>query len=932
MPTTLRAILLAVAILLFGTADVCFPAQRIIYVDDAAAGGGDGSSWQNAYRYLQDALEATGQTGPEDPVEIRVAQGTYQPDRSSAAPNGNGDRDASFLLAAWTTVKGGFAGTVATDPDTCDPNLYKTVLSGDLAGDDTQVSDPCELVTMTCRSDNSYNVVYLRHVEHTTLDGFTITGAHVGLPNFRTSSAGGESFTITGGHVGLLPASRGGPSSVGGAAVRDANEVTIANCVFSGNDTSAGAALNLNDCGGVQVINCLFTQNIASQWYGGGMYINRTDLMVRGCTFTGNVAPRGGGAYVDGWYWENKAVAFVGCRFHENLACERYEWATPATGMPNGEGGGLFLQLGVTLERCEFFENLADYCGGGVACRTPFYTESGFVECRFIRNRAKENGGGISAVYDGTTRLRDCTFEGNVSGGDGGALKLGLMRETSLYGCSFESNTSGRNGGAVYVYGYSWDGTIIKGCRFRGNRAAVSGGGIAHSAGVLTVTNCLFSGNSAVDGGGLRAGGPRTWTLTNTVFAGNRVDGFGAAIASDGIPAIGHCTFHANSSQAGGAMAFLEGTPRPSEGWFMIANCIMRDGGSEVTNNSGHRMDLFYSNVQGGWPGAGNVDVDPCFIEPGRWDPNGEIWIDGDYHLQSEAGRWDPVGQGWVHDDVTSPCIDAGDPYSSYDRELWPHGRRANMGAHGNTAEASLSTSQEGNIADLDNNTIVTLHDFGRLAQRWLSQDLLSREDLNRDGCVDAGDLQILSEQWLADQAEVSFVDYWPLTVGARWSTQGVVDWGSSMEVEERFSVNGFAVSAIRSSWVSWIPHHSEGSRTIYYVYVNGGLYKTFAKANLDRLPDISSGFSLESPEVIKLGESFLHGEYGWLTPIRVSLREFASRFLPYVLSYLSPQEQPWDVLVFTRADGTAAAAFGRHYGPLLRPGYPMKRYNSTSQ
>jgi hypothetical protein len=51
-----------------------------------------------------------------------------------------------------------------------------------------------------------------------------------------------------------------------------------------------------------------------------------------------------------------------------------------------------------------------------------------------------------------------------------------------------------------------------------------------------------------------------------------------------------------------------------------------------------------YSDVQGGWPGEGNIDADPCFVEPGYWDAN-SVWIDGDYHLLPD-----------------SPCIDAGDP------------------------------------------------------------------------------------------------------------------------------------------------------------------------------------------------------------------------------------------------------------------------------
>ena len=57
----------------------------------------------------------------------------------------------------------------------------------------------------------------------------------------------------------------------------------------------------------------------------------------------------------------------------------------------------------------------------------------------------------------------------------------------------------------------------------------------------------------------------------------------------------------------------------------------------------------------------------------------------------SEAGRWDPNISDWVIDDVTSLCIDAGDPSSDYSLEPDPNGGCINIGAFGNTAEASLS-------------------------------------------------------------------------------------------------------------------------------------------------------------------------------------------------------------------------------------------------
>ena len=94
----------------------------------------------------------------------------------------------------------------------------------------------------------------------------------------------------------------------------------------------------------------------------------------------------------------------------------------------------------------------------------------------------------------------------------------------------------------------------------------------------------------------------------------------------------------------------------------------------------------------------GNIERDPAFAMPGYWDPNStpedpndDFWVAGDYHLKSLAGRWDPNSQRWVMDDVSSPCIDAGDPNSPVGDEPEPNGGRINMGAYGGTAEASKS-------------------------------------------------------------------------------------------------------------------------------------------------------------------------------------------------------------------------------------------------
>ena len=106
-------------------------AGSVVHVADCAPAAGDGSSWSDAYRFLQDALASAGGAV----TEIRVAQGTYVPDRSQASPGGTGDRAATFSMLSGVEILGGFAGIGAPDPDARDVAGFPTILRGDLNGD-----------------------------------------------------------------------------------------------------------------------------------------------------------------------------------------------------------------------------------------------------------------------------------------------------------------------------------------------------------------------------------------------------------------------------------------------------------------------------------------------------------------------------------------------------------------------------------------------------------------------------------------------------------------------------------------------------------------------------------------------------------------------------------------------------------------------------
>ncbi|MHC4682371.1 MAG: right-handed parallel beta-helix repeat-containing protein [Planctomycetota bacterium] len=155
---------------------------------------------------------------------------------------------------------------------------------------------------------------------------------------------------------------------------------------------------------------------------------------------------------------------------------------------------------------------------------------------------------------------------------------------------------------------------------------------------------------------------------------------------SGGMPTITNCTIVANGAYG---ISSLEPT---------VTNSIVYyNGFAQIESDL---AAVAFSDVQGDWPGDGNIDAVPCFAEPGFWslngtpeDPSDDYWVRGDYHLRSQAGRWDPRTRSWVQDVLTSPCIDAGNPDSDWTAESWPNGGRINMGAYGGTPQASMSLS-----------------------------------------------------------------------------------------------------------------------------------------------------------------------------------------------------------------------------------------------
>ncbi|MEM4368494.1 MAG: hypothetical protein QXO21_05755, partial [Candidatus Anstonellales archaeon] len=72
-------------------------------------------------------------------------------------------------------------------------------------------------------------------------------------------------------------------------------------------------------------------------------------------------------------------------------------------------------------------------------------------------------------------------------------------------------------------------------------------------------------------------------------------------------------------------------------------------------------------------------------------DPQFVSLASNDFRLKSTFGTWNPSTSAWDKYDVDSPCIDGGNPADPYSSEPEDNGNRINIGAYGNTSQASLS-------------------------------------------------------------------------------------------------------------------------------------------------------------------------------------------------------------------------------------------------
>ncbi|MCH8822948.1 MAG: right-handed parallel beta-helix repeat-containing protein [Planctomycetes bacterium] len=396
------------------------------------------------------------------------------------------------------------------------------------------------------------------------------------------------------------------------------------------------------------------------------------------------------------------------------------------------DGGGMYNQFSdPTVTSCRFIQNAAISWGGGMY---NSFSDPTLSDCVFSSNSAVQ-GGGMVVSNESNPTISDCTFSGNTASEFGGGIRF-TKGSYIVTNCTFVENIAEGflGGGAIWVFANQEIDLTVIDSSFIGN-SAPSGRGGAIRASTLTASGCSFIDNSAgLLGGALYLNGDifgapaGSFCLSNCLLAQNDAL-FGGGIFHESelsILSVANCTVTNNTAGIGGGILTDDLTV------LFLDNSILWDNQPEqLLNDDISVVMVSYSNIQGGWPGLGNINANPLFVDPDN----------DDYRLAA-----------------TSPCIDAAN------NNAVPKGIETDLGGDPrfvddpDTPDTGVGTPPLVDMGayefqlvacpwDLDGDGSVGISDLLHLFGNWGSNPG-NPADFDKDGFVNTNDLLILFANW----------------------------------------------------------------------------------------------------------------------------------------------------------------------------------------
>ena len=355
---------------------------EIFYVNSNATAGGDGTSWETAFNYLQDALDST---NSETGDQVWIAKGTYYPDDGNNVTEG--DRLATFFVKDGVQLYGGFSG-VEDSVDQRNWQENKTYLSGEIYNE--KIFWSIHIITTG----------YVYGDERPS--SITLDGLYIIKGNANGDSSEGRSYA---------------------AAISGGGTVNAKNCYFSDHSSASNYGGVTGDST-VTATNCTFENNST------GVAFSAT-WVVSDCLFINNYSEAMGGVAYGG-YWSVKNSEFIG----------NY---TSSTSNSIQFGGGVALGGTWIVENCKFSDNYSKQGGvfsGGYHGGNVTAIDSVFENNRAVRTVGYNNSyGGVSLNCDFTAI--NCIFDNNSSTDAAGVAN---GRNFTAINCVFVNNSASWGG------------------------------------------------------------------------------------------------------------------------------------------------------------------------------------------------------------------------------------------------------------------------------------------------------------------------------------------------------------------------------------------------------------------------------------------------------------------------------------------------------
>ncbi|MBN2461759.1 MAG: right-handed parallel beta-helix repeat-containing protein, partial [Candidatus Cloacimonetes bacterium] len=363
---------------------------------------------------------------------------------------------------------------------------------------------------------------------------------------------------------------------------------------------------------------------------GGGINSIGSNSDIHDTKITYNTAGSGGGIYLT-----NSYSSLTGVIIEYNDAVN---------------GGGIFCDTFSNLELTDMTisNNYATASGGGIYLNNCYIL---LTNVSISDNCADEDGGGLN-ITDADCQVINNLISGNHGNSGGGIYCTG--NSTVLLTDNTLSNNTADNGGGIFCY--QSDDLELTDTTIANNHANACGGGIycIDNCPVL-LTNVIISDNSAFEtGGGIHCADNSTALLTNVTITENadaeygggiylwysQLDLFNSLITENngywgcGIWAAVSSISISNSVIADNDVDTAAGAIKIISCNLSLANCILWNDEIAELQATGS-FTIIYSDIQEGWEGEGNIDLDPLFCGTG----------DHPYSLLPD-----------------SPCIDTGTP------------------------------------------------------------------------------------------------------------------------------------------------------------------------------------------------------------------------------------------------------------------------------